>query len=186
MLAYGIALVVLIFAAARIGIGDKDNRIRLLIIGASLFAASWCASLAGKSQREWAATADWLNAGATIRQSEIETYTKRVGTGDNRHTETGYRFQVSYTYRVNGQDYTGQRYALGIYNSSESEIRQLAKLYPEGNPITIMYNPKAPEESAIIRGDASNAPFLYYLAGIPASFGLWTIWKNLNAARSDR
>lgn len=73
---------------------------------------------------------------------------------------TDFHPSISYTYEVGGQQYQGHRItwspADSEYKSTVKAKAQLAK-YPVGKPVTVYYNPEAPGEAVLSRGQGSGS-----------------------------
>ena len=65
---------------------------------------------------------------------------------------TKYLIDITYTYIVDQQEYTGHQIMYGIPNivNKHSEAIELVEQYPKGSTPNIYYNPKNPEQSALV------------------------------------
>lgn len=65
-----------------------------------------------------------------------------------------YRPKITYRYRVDGREYTSDRYSL-VDLATSDEHAQRAKLsqFPVGRTITVYVNPESPDEAVIDKDD---------------------------------
>lgn len=101
-----------------------------------------------------------------------------------RHTgskSTTYGFGVSYSYRVNGQPYTGDRYRYDRSSSSDSAWAQAAvRDYPAGSQAVVFYDPNNPAESVLKPGVQGSDLFmaLFMAPFNVVMIGIWWIAFN--------
>lgn len=64
-----------------------------------------------------------------------------------------YGVAVSYTYSVNGQEYTGERYRYGAGHSSDGDwANQAVARNQPGSKVRVFYNPRHPADAVLVRG----------------------------------
>lgn len=115
----------------------------------------------------------WDETPCTIVKSEVEEHP------DAADSSEAYRFKVAYTYTVDGQRYTSDRYRHGYSGSSKiAEARKLADRYPVGSPAICYVNPGQPS-SAMLRHPnfwailALPFPLLFAAVGGGGIYALW-------------
>jgi hypothetical protein len=112
-------------------------------------------------------TRSWKTAAGRIVSSKPvarEVRTKKFSTmGSDKHTdfvtdekiEARNFAEIFYTFVVGGSTYRGHRLNLAV-DSGNFEIVETLKRYPEGNAVTVYYNPRNPDECILERDDPSN------------------------------
>lgn len=95
------------------------------------------------------------------------------------HEDRAHDVIVTYSYSVDGQSYTGQRYSFGRGTTAASggtraKARAVAdELYPSLTPIDVYYDPADPEQSVL-------SPGLHWSTFVPlamaALFGVLALW----------
>lgn len=113
----------------------------------------------------------WPETAATVTKSETVI--------DNSRSENPYGFDIEYTFQVNNQPYTGNRYHLDkIWKSSINEMQELAQQYPVGTAITVHYNDENPNESFVNKPGLAILflplfPLVFILIGVGGLAGVW-------------
>jgi uncharacterized protein DUF3592 len=116
----------------------------------------------------------WDETPCTILQSEVEEHP------DAADSSEAYRFKVAYTYTVDGQRYTSDRYRHGYSGSSQiADARKLADRYPKGSPAVCYVNPDQPGSAMLRRPNfwailALPFPLLFAAVG---GGGLYMLWR---------
>ncbi len=124
----------------------------------------------------WATAPRWESVTGTVVSREIVTHARSGTRGSSTH-----RPELTYTYRVGGQDYRSRR--IGDSEVSRNYyIRSLAvraiDSYPLG-PVTVYYDPTDPRRSAL---DTSLLNIFVIMAG---GFGLLLATFGVRMSRKD-
>lgn len=174
------AIVTGILVLAAILVAVRRGEWRPFIIGAVLlYAASFILKMGLGQEQLWYESAHWQSTPATVLESTKQKTTRKVKSGDSYRTEVRYHFKVAYDYTVDGVAYLGDRFTVGMYDSSEAAVDQYLLEYPVGKSITVLYDPANPAESAITRGNASASWLLYAIALLPALVGGAFIFRTI-------
>lgn len=82
---------------------------------------------------------NWPVTQGLITLSEVNHGLSSVATNQSK---------IRYHYLIDGREFVGKRISVGgDINGDRSVAEQRARLYPEGTPVTIYYNPQNPKES---------------------------------------
>ena len=145
--------------------------ILLIIFGAGIWAIAFSFSpLENKKDSE-----SWERANAVIRSSDVEKFErKEKKPGDSyAKTKITYKPKITYSYRVEENEYTGDR--IDFSNLSYSDLqkaKEVLQTYTIGKEIEIFYNPLVPAEAVITRDAQAIIPLTYF--GILLS--CWSVW----------
>lgn len=122
----------------------------------------------------------WKKTDCVIESSAIQ----------ESHDSTG--FDVSYTYRFGGRNYTGNRYTAGMLSTmnSASAQRALAR-YPKGAAAYCYVNASSPAESALLRGNLwvllfGLIPLVFIAVGVGGIIFVWRTKPGAGGAVSER
>ena len=116
----------------------------------------------------------WDETPCTIVKSEVEEHP------DAANSSEAYLFTVAYTYTVNGQRYSSDRYRPGYSGSSQiEEARKLADRYPAGSPAVCYVNPGQPSSAMLRRPNFWSILFLPFplLFVAVGGGGLYMLWR---------
>lgn len=95
----------------------------------------------------------WPGVEGQLTESRIHEKQRHTGKPSERTTRCcTYEVRVRYRYEVQGHTYEGDRLRVkaDIFGRRELAEQQLAR-YPAGQPVTVYYNPDAPEQAVLIR-----------------------------------
>ncbi|RDE18003.1 DUF3592 domain-containing protein [Motiliproteus coralliicola] len=128
------------------------STVRLLVIVAGLFIAY---QMFGLMQAKYAAK-DWPSVPGTIaavslnESKQIEN--KEIDGLRKQHEISTFRLKVRYSYRVNGIEYLGERFAIADKSTeSRQEAESWLAKFAAGNSVTVFYNPQAPADSVLLK-----------------------------------
>lgn len=82
----------------------------------------------------------------------------------NRPADKSVYASIRYSYKVDGNTYTGNRFTL---ENGEPAVRQVARrldAYPEGHTVTVYYNPDNPSQAVLEPGVSTNAVMVTSMA----------------------
>jgi uncharacterized protein DUF3592 len=79
-----------------------------------------------------------------VTQSDIEAF--------HGSRNTAYSPKIKYAYRVNGNEYTGDRYRYGQMSGNEGSARRIVAEYPVGRQIDVFYSVTEPSDSVLLAG----------------------------------
>ncbi len=121
---------------------------------------------------------EWPTTQGIIQTSEVTsgtTFLRRLG------LRKSYAPKISYTYSVEGQEYTGHRIDLtsNSGSSSEQEATTLARRYGVGTSVRVRYDPQSPADCALSVGTGLSTyiPLIIGAIGVilcPLSWMMWT------------
>lgn len=95
-----------------------------------------------------AGTRGWVRGEGTITAVD---YVRKEASGA-RGSST-YRLKLSYRYRVDSQDFTGDRYAISSFAASGRDwYRNFVDTHPVGSKVAVYHNPSAPQEAVLEKG----------------------------------
>ena len=101
-------------------------------------------------------------------------------------------FDVRYSYRFGGRNYTGTHYTVGISAStSTASVQRVVQQYPKGAPAFCYVNPSSPAESALRRGNLwplffGLIPLVFIAVGVGGIIAVWRAKPASAAAVSER
>ncbi|MFU1779821.1 DUF3592 domain-containing protein [Haloarcula japonica] len=102
----------------------------------------------------------------TVESVQMDSYTEisRPTLGGNRY----FRPNVTYTYRIEGQTYTGHDIAFGTDTDTNQRDRATRVLsnYDDGSSVTVRYDPDAPGDAYLVQR------FDFFPAGVLIALGL--------------
>jgi hypothetical protein len=103
-----------------------------------------------KSVRQADASQGWPATTGAITEKHVAHSLHTDTDGDSSDS---YSPQVSYSYQVLGQQYTGNKISFGFAKSHNSYQKAEAELtrFPLGSPVTVYYNPSNPAEAVLER-----------------------------------
>lgn len=90
-------------------------------------------------------TESWPVTDGVIESAKIQSHTSNKG-------GTSYAPEVTYTYRVAGVNYGGDKIAIGQMSSSSDYARSVLKRYPVGGKVTVHYSSTNPVEAVLETG----------------------------------
>lgn len=121
-----------------------------------------------RSYQESRASAEWPSVEGEIRSSEVV----RSSTSDG----TSFRAEVTYTYRVDGQNFTGDRIqTTTVSSSNRSRAVSIQRQYPVGQSVEVFYNPERPDRALLEPGVRSGSLFVFAFGGLFSGAGLLMI-----------
>ncbi len=91
----------------------------------------------------WNSAQSWPSADAKILSSEIEV--------SKAKESTSYEAKFTYTFDVDGQEYSGNQYGFFVFSGSEKASEELVSRYPVGAETKIFYNPGQPSDAVMDR-----------------------------------
>jgi hypothetical protein len=97
------------------------------------------------------ASAGWAAADGRI---VVTTFDQNVGRR-RRSSSTTYYVTINYTYTVDGQTYSGDRYSVvssSFVSSNAEATQEVLRRYPEGAAVTVYYDPARPGAAVLERG----------------------------------
>lgn len=136
----------------------NDSSFGGLVIG-WLFTIIWCAGsffatvMIGSSMIADIGTSDWDSVEGVVTYSEVWTSTSSEG-------GPSYCLEVRYEYVVNQITYSGDRVSYSSENSCDSWSADSDEDYPEGENVTVYYDPSNPNESVLETGLSAISPFM--------------------------
>lgn len=131
---------------------SSDHKLKTWItVGAlavsALIYSGWDLVLAEK-------TTKWPASTGKITDSQLDS---ESNTDENGHTTTYYSPRISYTYSVDGDEYSSTRVAWNpLKTASSSDANALIEKFGEGKTIDVFYSPNDHATSVLIRGISRN------------------------------
>ncbi len=126
----------------------------------------------GEELDEAEASVHWPSVEGIVTSSEVSA-SRYTAPGQARLDETTYRPEVTYTYQVEGKDYTGHRVSYRAQGDLAS-ARELVARYPAGKQVQVHYDPKAPGTATLEVGSEATTGILQQGAWLFIGLGL--IW----------
>jgi len=162
--------------------------VAFVVVPAIAFVATWIGMRSG--QREARESIGWPTAPGTILESEVLAQAGMRAT-DERPTKragTSHRARVRYSYVAGGAERFGTRIEVfqRYHPTPEEAAAQLAP-YPAGAPVTVRYDPEAPERSVLEPGpeEFDNTYFFAFGGGfLVISIALSLVLRGLLRART--
>ena len=99
-----------------------------------------------KARRYGRLATTWPTTNALVVTSEVEEDTSRNATGK---VSVGYQVKVEYEYKVNNQQYTGDRVTVGRPVFAYLDASNYKEQFKPGNQVTVYYNPQDPAEALL-------------------------------------
>lgn len=134
--------------------------IALLLAVALLLLGGWFAG------QQYVVATTYERTTGTVQSAEMKTtqHVGRIHLGGNRYYEPN----VTYSYRVGGQNYTGRNVALGgeIDTNARSRATEVLDRYSAGERVTVYYDPDSPESAHLSRR------FAFFPGGVLFAVGL--------------
>ncbi|MEW4455147.1 DUF3592 domain-containing protein [Bremerella sp. JC817] len=131
----------------------------LVLIGVAILSYGMIDVVQGYSAEKWP------TAKGDIVDARLRSFASGKG-------GTRFEAKVKYTYQVNGANYEGERIGFGYGVTDSQELPQkIVNKLKSGKQVEVRYNPKRPEDSALIPGVFSGVRF-NILAGI-----LWIVFS---------
>lgn len=155
---------------------------------ASLLVAAGSVFMYFKLRREREASAKWPTTQGAIVLAQVVSEESREedSDGDTRYV-TRYRPEVSFAYRVEGQDYSTNTWKTGMtaLYSDTAEAERVTAKYPKGRAVTVHYNPDEPNIAVLEpqNRDGAAVPLVFGAAfGIVGGLMMWLMvygeWVN--------
>jgi hypothetical protein len=107
---------------------------------------------------------DWPSVPGNISDSYVKTSSSAKG-------GTTYSARISYTYSVNGKQYTSNRINFGTVSNSLVGAREIVAYYPVGKAVTVFYDPIDVTRAVLEPGYSSGLWFMAELGGVIAFVG---------------
>lgn len=130
--------------------------IPFVVIGAGTFFYSVYQLLEGFSTHYWQETP------ATITDCQLKSF-------ENSESVTE-EVLVSYTYKIEGQNYKSSQIAVGYSNNNVEDHRKLYQILNNAQRIMVYVNPKNHKKSVIIKGTNNSMVFLFLFSIMWNSF----------------
>jgi hypothetical protein len=154
-----------------------------IVIGIGTFSYSVYQFLEGFSTHYWQETP------ATITDCQLKSY-------ENSESVTEKVF-VSYTYKIDGKNYTSSQIAAGYSTDNVEDHRKLYQILNNAKKIMVYVNPRNHKKSVVIKGTNNSMVFLFLFSIMWNSFLAvfvipYFLWRKeevnqlmLNDSRSD-
>lgn len=137
----------------------RANPLVTLLIGIVFLIGGFFALKFGQKSIDLAkASVEWPSVPGKVESSEVVR--KRDNDGD-----TMYRAEIIYSYTVNGEALESDKRRIGATSSSSSSksAYKITREYPQGQDVTVYYNPDAPEEAVLEPGVFLESKILWYV-----------------------
>ena len=147
------------------------RRIIPLLFGLIFLAVGIGLSLWGLSVLSNAkASTAWPTVQGTVTSSEVNRESKTRRTNGRSRRSTTYSAEVSYTYQVEGAEYSANRVSFGEYSSSNaSHAQSIVSRFPAGKEVPVHYNPEDPSTAVLEAGVSWSS---YIPLGLGAIFSI--------------
>ena len=123
------------------------------------------------------ASADWPATPGVITASSVERSQSSSSSSSSSSRPT-YSANISYSYSVEGSNYTSGTVSFGQYGSSDSDhAREIVSRYPVNKEVDVFYNPEKPETSVLEPGVTWSSYLILGMGAIFAFAGLTSFFK---------
>ena len=127
--------------------------------------------------------AHWPSSPGMVTASSIKLDSTRIrGGGYNRH----HVVNVRYEYEVSGKKYTSDVITFGMRYSfpSAPEAEQMLARYPQGQPVTVYFNPHDPSMACLAPGTVPDSvPFIIWSSALFLLAGIFCIVSGIISVR---
>ena len=123
----------------------------------------------GQSVQKSFVARNWDKTSCRVLASSVE----------NAGSNTGYEFQIDYSYSYRGQNYRSKQFSLSRKTDSDySSLQKLELKYPSGTEVSCYVNPNNPQEAIIEQGSLLFPlvllfPSIFILIGASGIFLVW-------------
>jgi hypothetical protein len=107
----------------------------------------------------------WPSVEGTVTSARVEKVRVATSTG----SKSSQVFRISYSFSVNGRDYSGDRVSMAPKGWYSNTSTSLHKRYSTGQSVTVRYDPANPSVCTLISGVLHNWS-LYAIGGMFAIF----------------
>ena len=123
-----------------------------------------------------AAAVDWPRAEGEVVRSGVETVWSSSSSSSGGRSRS-YAPLIVYRYGVNGTVYEGRQIWLNESQSFgfASSARAFAAQYPVGRRVSVIYNPEAPSDAALINEGAPWWLWLFVVVGLAIAVAGWFV-----------
>ncbi len=88
--------------------------------------------------------------------------------------------RLRYSYSVNGRTYEGGNLLPGTLAYTDRDEEEKVRQYRPGMTVSVYYDPRNPESSALEVGVMTRFPFIALAIGLPFIFGAaYIVWSSL-------
>jgi hypothetical protein len=165
--------------------------VALLFVGA--FALGMAALLVLGFKNVWRAVASrgWPTAPGVVAKVDLTTSTS--SSSSRKTSSTTYAAELTIRYRVDRHEHATDQIRWGqtLGSGDPAEALVLALRYPEGQPVTVHYNPAHPEEAVVkpgLTGSAfllPGAALVFLLFLLPAGAMIWRMFLSSGSPRAS-
>jgi hypothetical protein len=132
---------------------DLQGTIYVVIAAALIIATPIVAYFAYRTYRKGADSADWPSCDCTITHSSVERKMRKA--------RNYYLPKIEYRYKVNGQEYHGDRISfVAEVDESQSGVQAIADRYPVDSTRKVFYDPADPSSCTLETGTAASGTLL--------------------------
>lgn len=156
---------------------NRKNSGTSIIVGIIFIASSYAfySFFGSEIVKKASLSEEWPTTTGVITSSEIRESKNDEGTNM-------YAADVTYEYQVDEAQYTGNRISLNSANSTTSSINSVLKdikKYPEGERVTVYYDPEYPGESVLQPGADWVVYLVKFLPLFMGVLGLFIVLSSL-------
>ena len=123
-------------------------------------------------------SATWPTAQGEVRGSSLETRGSLI-------RGNSYRAKVMYNFTVNEKRFSGNLVTFSDHRSGNpSHARDIVKMYPKGEAVTVYYNPQNPQVCVLepgVKGQVGIGIIFGPVLMMLGIYGAVSIWKSLRA-----
>jgi hypothetical protein len=124
----------------------KNVLVSILLAVFGVFGVWQVVTGAGEAREAWESSG-WPTAPGTVLSAVVHTSTSAARHGSG----TSYTPQISYSYRVNGETFTGTTIAPGRMWATKSAYAAV-RMFPTGSQPPVYYAPGDPKEAVLVPG----------------------------------
>lgn len=125
----------------------------------------------GKASKSWIETRGKILSSTAIYSNSIGSYLK-----------------VTYSYTINGKDYTGNKFKYGgkhfLWQDTAGQF--VRETLPKGTEVSVYYNPQRPEQAVIEQGIGVDCYWWFVFATIAFALAINTLGSVYRKAKKKR
>ena len=170
----------------------RPSLVPLFILGTFITLAGGAALWgAGSLAADGAASEHWTETKGRVVASGVETR-RDVGATDGPAAPRRYEHRpaVRYTYTAGGATYTADRVRFGENTAERGEgararAQAEADRYPEGQDVSVFYDPDDPSR-AVLEPGRQSTPWILIVGLLASGMGVALLWSGLRVRRARR
>lgn len=128
----------------------------------------------------------WPQVQGIVRTSTVEESFKTEKSGNGSKRYRVYEATLTYDYRVDGRDFTGDRISFGHGPTrNKHPMQSYVDRLPVGSEVIVFYQPENPDRSVLIPGKFELRPWGFIVVGLVFFFGGFWVARKYRHAKSE-